>query len=147
MLCGVSYGGIFAQRFVLTCPGKCAALIVVDSFSDTCPHNLKKLGLMVAANLGGSARNTAWASAWLRQSLQLYLFPCPMYLLGSKGLPEFVGATVRSIDLGTETPPSAYFGRSLNTLLVKVRNVFSQFSGGDSIGSQPFLGLKGRRVW
>jgi 3-oxoadipate enol-lactonase len=52
VLCGVSYGGVFVQRFVLDYPERCAGLIVVDSFSSTHPHTLKELGLLLSVNLG-----------------------------------------------------------------------------------------------
>lgn len=48
VLCGVSYGGVFAQRFALDYPDRCTALIVADSFSDTHIRSLKMLGVMVA---------------------------------------------------------------------------------------------------
>ncbi|QBD83314.1 alpha/beta hydrolase [Ktedonosporobacter rubrisoli] len=52
VLCGVSYGGVFAQRFVLEYPQRCAGLIVVDSFSSTRPRTIKELGLVIGVNLG-----------------------------------------------------------------------------------------------
>jgi pimeloyl-ACP methyl ester carboxylesterase len=47
-LCGVSYGGVFVQRFALDYPDRCHALVISDSFSDTQPHSLEMFGIMVA---------------------------------------------------------------------------------------------------
>lgn len=59
VLCGVSYGGVLAQRFALDFPGRVAGLVTVDSFSDTRPRSLAQ-----AANLG-----LLYATSWL------WLFP------------------------------------------------------------------------
>lgn len=40
VVCGVSYGGVLAQRFALDFPERVAGLVTVDSFSDTRPRSL-----------------------------------------------------------------------------------------------------------
>ena len=67
-LCGVSHGGIFAQRFALSFRARCAVLVVVDSFSDFRPRNLRELGLMAAVNVGTPAMllPKSWMTAIVR---------------------------------------------------------------------------------
>jgi 3-oxoadipate enol-lactonase len=51
VVCGVSYGGVFAQQFALGYPKRCAGLVVVDSFASTRPHTLREVMLLIAVNL------------------------------------------------------------------------------------------------
>lgn len=59
VVCGVSFGGVLAQRFALDFPGRVAGLVTVDSFSDTRPRSPAE-----AANLA-----LLYATGWL------WLFP------------------------------------------------------------------------
>lgn len=52
VICGVSYGGVFAQRFALDYPQNCIALCVIDSYSTTRPKNIKELGWLINVYLG-----------------------------------------------------------------------------------------------
>ncbi|WP_017594601.1 alpha/beta fold hydrolase [Nocardiopsis potens] len=59
VVCGVSYGGVLAQRFALDAPDRVAGLVTVDSFADTRPRSPAE-----AANLA-----LLYATGWL------WLFP------------------------------------------------------------------------
>lgn len=50
-LCGVSYGGVLAQRFALDHPERVDGLVVVDSFSNSRPPGPSGLALLVASYL------------------------------------------------------------------------------------------------
>lgn len=50
-LCGVSYGGVLAQRFALDHPERVKCLVVVDSFSNPRPPGASGLALLVASYL------------------------------------------------------------------------------------------------
>ncbi len=52
VLCGVSYGGIFAQRFALDYPQKSIALCVIDAYSTTRPKNFREFGWLINVYLG-----------------------------------------------------------------------------------------------
>lgn len=49
IVCGVSYGGVLAQRFVLDYPERVRALVVVDSFSKARPPGAGGMGLFLAS--------------------------------------------------------------------------------------------------
>lgn len=68
VICGVSYGGIFAQRFVLDYPEKCFALCVIDSYSTTRPQNVKEFLWLVNNYLGAPSNllPKKWLSAAMR---------------------------------------------------------------------------------
>lgn len=52
VLCGVSFGGVFAQEFATTFPDRLAGLVIVDSFPDSRLANpLRRVGLRIGAAL------------------------------------------------------------------------------------------------
>ncbi|WP_017570983.1 alpha/beta fold hydrolase [Nocardiopsis halotolerans] len=53
VVCGVSYGGVLAQRFALDHPERVAALVTVDSFSDTRPRSFAEAVNRVLLELTG----------------------------------------------------------------------------------------------
>ncbi|HLS15365.1 MAG TPA: alpha/beta hydrolase [Beutenbergiaceae bacterium] len=61
VVCGVSYGGVLAQRFALDFPGRVLGLVTVDSFARTRPRSLRE-----AANLA-LLQATGWL--WLLPGL------------------------------------------------------------------------------
>ena len=48
VFCGISYGGVFCQHFVLRYPEKVAGLTISDSFGDTRANNLQEAFLLVS---------------------------------------------------------------------------------------------------
>ena len=42
VVCGVSYGGVLAQRFAIDFPQRVAGLVTVDSFCDTRPRSISE---------------------------------------------------------------------------------------------------------
>ncbi|KAB2953095.1 alpha/beta fold hydrolase [Heliorestis acidaminivorans] len=66
-ICGLSFGGVIAQRFALDYPQKCSALILVDTFSELRPRDLEEGSL--------------WLMTWLAS---------PMFLLPKDWLTKMV---------------------------------------------------------
>ncbi|QGG48769.1 alpha/beta fold hydrolase [Heliorestis convoluta] len=60
-ICGLSFGGVIAQRFALDYPQKCGALILVDTFSELSPRDLEEGAL--------------WLMTWLASPM--FLMPKP----------------------------------------------------------------------
>ena len=52
VICGVSYGGVFTQKFALKYPEKCKAIAIFDSYSTTKVRNIKELGWLINVYLG-----------------------------------------------------------------------------------------------
>lgn len=63
VICGVSYGGVFVQRFALDHPHKCLALGIIDSYSTTRPTNIKELLWLIQVYLG--APSNLLPNRWL----------------------------------------------------------------------------------
>lgn len=55
VVCGVSYGGVLAQRFALDYPELVAGLVISDSFSDTRPRSFGEFGRILLLYLAGWA--------------------------------------------------------------------------------------------
>ncbi|MPZ96705.1 MAG: alpha/beta fold hydrolase [Propionibacteriales bacterium] len=55
VVCGVSYGGVLAQRFALDYPARISGLVVADSFSDTRPRSVGAAAQWLLLYLSGWA--------------------------------------------------------------------------------------------
>src|SRR5690625_4671560 len=68
VICGVSYGGVFTQKFALKYPEKCKAIAIFDSYSTTKVRNLKELGWLINVYLGAPANliPRKWLSVIMR---------------------------------------------------------------------------------
>jgi pimeloyl-ACP methyl ester carboxylesterase len=67
LICGVSYGGVFSFHFALRHPDKVAALVIVDSFSDTRPkHWLDKLVVLGNYNVWANYLPPRWLRVLMR---------------------------------------------------------------------------------
>jgi len=54
VLCGVSYGGVFVQRFALDYPNLCQAVAIIDSYSTTRPQNIREWLWLINVYLGSA---------------------------------------------------------------------------------------------
>ncbi len=68
VICGVSYGGVFTQKFYLTYPEKCKAIAIIDSYSTTKVQNFKEFLWLLNVYLGAPSNllPRSWLSAIMK---------------------------------------------------------------------------------